>query len=321
MNDYAWGTGRRINAASNHLRRLYGTRIQKLTIDAGFTCPNRDGTKGTGGCAYCNNDAFNPSYCSPEKSVTQQIGEGIEFHGKRYRRAKKYVAYFQAYSNTYNDLPELKKLYGEALKNKEVVGLIIGTRPDCIAREKLEYLAGLAEKYYIVVEYGIESVYDRTLERINRGHTYRDSVEAVKLTAQYGIHSGAHFIFGLPGESREEMLTSVSEVSRLPLYSIKLHQLQILKGSRFASEYVENASAFQLFDLEEYVDFITEYLSRLNPEFLIDRLAAETQPRYCLSYNWDLRYDRVLKLIEKRMEEKDYWQGKFFTGTETNYGK
>lgn len=312
MTTYSWGTDRRINAASNHLRKLFGTRIQKLTIDAGFTCPNRDGTKGTGGCAFCNNDAFNPSYCCPEKTIIQQINEGIEFHETRYKSASRYLAYFQAYSNTYGSLEQLKLLYDQALQHTKVVGLIIGTRPDCVDEDILAYLAELARKYYVVIEYGIESVYDTTLQLVNRGHTYHDSKRALELSKSYGLRCGAHLMFGLPGETREQMLRAVQLISELPLYSVKLHQLQIVRGTRFARDYQKDPSIFSLFSLEEYVEFIVEYISRLNPEFILERVAAETQPRNCISGRWGLRYDQVLNKIEQRMKELDYWQGKFY---------
>lgn len=312
MTKYPWGSDRRIHAASGYLKSKFGTRLQKVTIDAGFTCPNRDGFRSTGGCAFCNNDAFNPSYCKPEKSIAQQIAQGMKFHEKRYKRATKFVAYFQAFSNTYAPLPVLKERYGEALQQEGITGLIIGTRPDCIDDEKLEYLARLAEDYYIVIEYGIESIYNKTLERINRGHSWEEAVRAVELTKQYGIRCGAHFIFGLPGESRKEMQDSVDLVSALPLNSIKFHQLQIVKGTRFEKEYLEDPTHFELFSLEEYIEFIVEYLSHLNPEFVIERLAGETQPSICVSDRWGLRYDQVLQRIEKRMEELDTWQGKLY---------
>jgi radical SAM protein (TIGR01212 family) len=309
---YSWGTKRRINASTNYLRNRFGTRIQKVAIDAGFTCPNRDGTKSTGGCAYCSNDAFNPSYCNPEKSISRQIMEGIEFHEKRYRSASKYLAYFQAYSNTYATLGHLKKLYGEALNHDQIAGLIIGTRPDCVDEPLLEYMAELASKYYIVIEYGIESVYNKSLERINRGHTYEDAVKALALTRQYGINSGAHFIFGLPGETRDEMMASADVISKLPLHSIKFHQLQIIKGTRFEKDYLEDNNHFQLFSLDEYVNFMANYLPNLNADFKIERLANETQPWFNVMETWKIRYDRVLQLIEKKMEELNVWQGKFY---------
>jgi uncharacterized protein len=180
---YPWGHHRRFNAYANYFRSMYGARVQKVSVDAGFTCPNRDGSRGHGGCSFCLNDAFNPSYCMPEKSVTVQIAEGIEFHRKRYSEASSYLAYFQAYSNTYAPIDTLKRLYEEALSHPGIIGLVIGTRPDCVNDEKLGYIAELSHKYYISVEYGIESCYDKTLARINRGHTFIEAVEAVRKTA------------------------------------------------------------------------------------------------------------------------------------------
>jgi uncharacterized protein len=320
--EYSWGTKRRINAASNYLKNEFGYRIQKLTIDAGFTCPNRDGTKGTGGCFYCNNDAFNPSYCTPEKSIHRQIDEGIEFHASRYRKAVKYMVYFQAFSNTYASIDYLKRIYDQALLNEHVVGLIIGTRPDCIDEPKLEYLARLSEKYYVVIEYGLESIYEKTLQAINRCHSFEDSVKALELTKSYGVKSGAHFIFGLPGESRREMLDSVDTISDLPLHSVKFHQLQIVKSTHFATEYERTPEKFNLFSLDDYIQFVCDFLSRLNPAFIIERLAAETQPWNNMSEMWGgLRYDQVLKRIEEKMEEKDTWQGKNFKRCGVLYGK
>lgn len=309
--NYSWGTKRRINFSSNYLKNRFGTRIQKVAIDAGFTCPNRDGSISTGGCAYCSNDAFNPSYCKPEKSVQQQILEGIEFHEKRYRSASKYLAYFQAYSNTYASVEKLRTLYEEALQHPQMAGLIIGTRPDCVDDEILGYISELAQKYYIVIEYGIESVYNKTLERINRGHSFEDAVKALQLTQKYGINSGAHFIFGLPGETMEEMIDSSRIISGLPLHSIKFHQLQIIKNTTFEAEYYKDKNQFKLFSLEEYVDFMANYLPLINPDFIIERLANETQPWFNVEETWKLRYDRVLQLIEKRMDDLGVWQGKY----------
>lgn len=288
-------------------------RIQKVAIDAGFTCPNRDGTLGKGGCAYCNNDAFNPSYCTTDKSVAQQLNEGIQFHEKRYKNAGKYFAYFQAYSNTYSSLDQMKKLYGEALNHPDVIGIIIGTRPDCIDERKLEYFARLSESYYVVVEYGIESIYNKTLDYINRGHSFEKSIGALELTAGYNVKCGAHFIFGLPGESRDEMLSSGKIISELPIHTIKFHQLQIVRDTRFANEYFSNPEKFRLFSLEEYIEFISEFLSALNPNFVVERVAGETQPRNNLGLSWGLRYDQVLKKIENYMKTEDLWQGKYYS--------
>lgn len=313
---YPWGHRRRYNSYSEYFRRQFGTRVQKVTLDAGFTCPNRDGTKGIGGCTYCNNDAFNPSYCQPHKSITQQITEGVEFHQVRYRRSKNYLAYFQAYSNTYGSLHTLKSLYGEALAFPGVIGLVIGTRPDCIDEQKLEYFARLAETHYVIIEYGIESCYNRTLELINRGHTFEETAEAIQKTASYGIHTGAHLIFGLQGESEAEMLAEAAILSALPLDTIKFHQLQIIKNTRMAEDYAANPAQFNLFTLENYIDFIVRFTERLNPAFVIERFTGEAPPRFQAGPVWGgLRSDEVQVMIEKEMEKRDTWQGKRFEMT------
>lgn len=308
---YPWGHNRRFNAYSNYFLKEFGERVQKLSIDAGFTCPNRDGTVGTGGCTYCNNNAFNPSYCIPSKSISQQITEGIEFHKNRYRRANKYLAYFQPYSNTYAHLIKLISIYFEALKFPEIVGLVIGTRPDCIDDEKLDFLQKLSEKFYIIVEYGIESCYNKTLERVNRGHSFEQSIEAITKTAERGIKTGAHIIFGLPGETKQEMLDEADILSELPLNNIKFHQLQIIKDTEMAKEYSEKPENFNLFSLDEYIDFIITFLERLTPDIVIERFAGEVPPRFLSGPGWGLiRNDQILNLIEKKLAEKNTWQGR-----------
>ena len=302
---------RRFNSYSEYFKRLFGGRVQKVTLDAGFTCPNRDGTLSRGGCTYCNNDSFNPSYCHPSKSVKEQIKEGIEFHAKRYRRAKDFLAYFQAYSNTYKPLEELKKIYGQALENPNVKGLVIGTRSDCIDKEKLSYFAKIAKTHYVILEYGIESIYDQTLQNINRGHNFQNVVDAILLTKTYGLHVGGHMIFGLPGESRQMMMEEVEILNKLPLDTIKFHQLQIIKDTAMGKDYLRNPKNYPLFGLEEYLDFIVDFTEKLNPSFVIERFAGEVPPRFLVASGWDgLRYDQVLNKIEKRLEERDSWQGK-----------
>jgi uncharacterized protein len=310
---FPWGHERRFNAYSNYFRNLYGARVQKVSIDAGFTCPNRDGSKSTGGCTYCNNNAFNPSYCQPEKSVSSQIAEGIEFHKWRYNEAVSYLAYFQAYSNTYAPVETLKKLYEEALSHEGVIGLIIGTRPDCIDEEKLDYLQELSEKYYIAVEYGIESCYNKTLQRINRGHTFEEAVIALERTAAHGITTGAHFIFGLPGETRQEMLEQAEIISALPLTSVKFHQLQIIKGTSMEIEFMNNPGDFDLFSWEEYLEFFILFLERLNPAIVVERFTGEAPPRYLTGVGWGKkRTDQIVNLVEKRLEELNTWQGRLY---------
>jgi radical SAM protein (TIGR01212 family) len=310
---FPWGHERRFNAYSNYFRKMYGARVQKVSIDAGFTCPNRDGLKGSGGCTYCNNDAFNPSYCIPAKPVTQQIKEGIDFHRWRYSEAVFYLAYFQAYSNTYGPSDLLKRLYGEALSVPGVIGLIIGTRPDCIDDEKLDLLKSLSSRSYIAVEYGIESCYNKTLARINRGHTFEESVQAVKKTAQLGINTGAHFIFGLPGETREEMLAQASIISEMPLTTVKFHQLQIIKGTAMEKEFQSRPADFKLFSWDEYLGFFVNFLERLNPHIVVERFTGEAPPRFLTGEGWGKkRTDQIVNLIERRLEELDTWQGRLY---------
>lgn len=306
-------TGKRYNSYNEYFKRTFGQRVQKVSIDAGFTCPNRDGTTGLGGCTYCNNDAFNPSYCQPQKPVSQQIAEGIEFHKVRYRRALKYLAYFQTYSNTYSSINRLKELYEQALAYPEITGLVIGTRPDCIDDEKLAYLADIARHHYVIVEYGMESTNNETLKLINRGHTFEQTALAISKTASYGLKTGAHLIFGLPGESRQQMLEQAHIVSALPLTTIKFHQLQIVKDTVMAKQFLDNPSQFKLFSLDEYIDFIVAFIERLNPDIVIERFTGEVPPRFLVNKAWgQLRADQVALKIEQEMERLNTWQGKKF---------
>ncbi len=282
--------------------------MQKLTVDAGFTCPNRDGAVGVGGCTYCSNDAFNPSYCQSVKPITQQLREGVEFHANRYRRATKFLAYFQAYTNTYAPLDQLKKLYGEALSYPNIVGLVIGTRPDCISPEVLDYLAELSKQHYIIVEYGAESCYNPTLERINRGHTFEKTVWALEETKKRGIKTGAHFIFGLPNESVNAMLDEAGIISQLPLDTVKFHQLQIIKGTAMEREYALNPNEFVRFTVASYIDFFIDFIERFSPNIVVERFAGEVPPRF-LAVGL-IRNDQLLAMFEKRLEERNTWQGR-----------
>lgn len=310
---YPWKHARRFNSYSEYIKGQFGGRIQKVTVDAGFTCPNRDGTKGTGGCTYCDNRGFNPSYCDPNKPITQQIEEGIEFHAARYRRAKKFLVYFQPFSNTYAPLGVLKEKYGEALSIPDVAGLVIGTRPDCVDDEKLEYIATLTKKWYIQVEYGVETHNNETLKHINRGHDAKLAERIIRKTHEYGINTGAHYIFGLPGETPEEMFRTGEVISRLPLDSVKFHQLQIVKGTRMEQEFNENPAAFHSFTLEGYIDFIIRFIEKLNPAIVIERFTSEMPPRFLAETNMGLiRYDEVLRRIEAELKKRDSWQGKFY---------
>ena len=302
--------GKRYNTFAGHYHRKYGERLQKLVLDAGFTCPNRDGTVGTGGCTYCDNAAFHPGYSVPGKSLFQQIDEGIEFHRRRYPRVRHYLAYFQAYSNTYAPLDRLRSLYEEALSHPAVAGLVIGTRPDCIDEAKLDYLARLAQDKDVVVEYGIESCYDATLKRINRGHGFECARKAVRMTADRGIDVGAHFILGLPGETREMLLDQCATISGLPLTSVKFHQLQIVKGTRMENEFATAPEEFLRLGLDDYLDLVIDILERLRPDLYIERVAGEVPPRFVSETPWGLiRNDGILKLLDKRLEERNTYQG------------
>ena len=314
MNEvYPWGHSRRINAYPEYFRNLFGHRVQKLSIDAGFTCPNRDGSKGTGGCTFCVNDAFNPSYCQPHKSVTQQLLEGIEFHQVRYKKAGSYLAYFQAFSNTYASATVLESMYREALAVPGVIGLVIGTRPDCINNEILSLLSEIAKTHYVVVEFGVESVYDDTLQRVNRGHNFAVSQEAIRLTASYGLKVGAHFILGLPGDDRERIIDSVSLINTLCINTIKFHQLQIFKDTVMEKEYLADPTSVPLMAMDEYIDLVVDVVERLNPAFVIERVAGEVPPRFLAAGGWGLiRYSEVFRLFEKRLEERNTWQGRLY---------
>ena len=310
---YPWGDHRRYNAMSNRIKEKYGGRIQKVSINAGFTCPNRDGTKGIGGCVYCNNQSFIPSYCVEDEDISGQINKGIQFLDKRYKRSKFYAAYFQAYSNTYKPLEELKLLYGTALEHEKISGIVISTRPDCVDEDILDYLMTLSKDYYISIEYGIESCYNDTLRWINRGHTFSDSKKAIQITAKKGLHVTGHILFGLPGESRDQMLEEASILSKLPLNAVKLHHLQIIKNTPLAVMYLDHPEWFNLFNLDEYIDFIIQFLERLDPMIAVERLVSETPPAQRIDPGWgNKRADWVQKKIESVMEERDTWQGKQF---------
>lgn len=312
---HPWGDERPFNSYAGYFRRTFGERVQKVAVNAGFTCPNRDGLVGTGGCTFCNNGAFTPSYCQPSKSVTQQIEEGIEFHRNRYRTASRYLAYFQSFSNTYAPLDRLRELYDEALSHPEVAGIVVGTRPDCVDEEKLDYFASLARERgkYVTIEYGIESVNDRTLQAINRGHDFATARRAVEMTAERGLHVGAHFILGLPGESDEELISQTEIINSLPLTTVKFHQLQVFAGTAMAEQYDADPSQFRFWEVDEYIDLFIEILRRLRPDLVVERFASEAPPRYHYGRNWGLiRNETLLSMLEKRLNERGAYQGELY---------
>lgn len=302
----------RYNDFPTFLKRFFTGKVQKISINAGFTCPNRDGTVGYGGCTYCNNQTFNPEYCHTEKPVSVQLEEGKRFFAHKYPEMK-YLAYFQAYTNTYGELEMLKRKYEEALAVDDVVGLVIGTRPDCMPDTLLDYLEALARRTFVLVEYGIESTLDRTLHRINRGHTWQAAVDAVQRTAARGLPVGGHVILGLPGESREDMLGQAADISRLPLDTLKLHQLQLIRGTRMASEYEERPEDFHLFnDVDEYIALVVDYIQRLRPDLVLERFVSQSPKELLLAPDWGLKNYEFNHRLQKRMKEQDAWQGKLY---------
>ena len=280
------------------LQSELGCKVQKISVNAGMTCPNRDGALGTGGCTFCNNQTFNPAYCRTEKSVTQQLEEGKQFFARKYP-AMKYLAYFQAYTNTYAELDRLVSLYEEALRVPDVVGLVIGTRPDCMPDNLLDYLEELNRRTFLIVEYGVESANDETLLRINRGHTFRQSCEAIRRTAERGIRVGAHVILGFPWEPFDELMRQAEEIGRLPLTTLKLHQLQIIRGTQLAREYAEHPWAVPT--AEEYIDLVLNYISRLPYGLVMERFVSQSPPEMVIAPQWGLKNHEFANLLRNRM--------------------
>lgn len=298
------------------LKRYFPYKVQKISLNAGFTCPNRDGTKGQGGCTYCNNQTFNPEYCRTEKTIAVQLEEGKRFFAHKYPEMK-YLAYFQAYTNTYAELESLKRKYEEALCVDDIVGLVIGTRPDCMPEELLRYLETLNRHTFLLVEYGIETTCDETLKRINRGHTYAATVEAVQRTAAYGILTGGHVILGLPGEGHDDIVTQAGTLSELPLTTLKMHQLQLIRGTRMAHEYEQNPADFHLFeDVNEYIDLVIDYVEHLRPDIVLERFVSQSPRELLIAPDWGLKNYEITARVQKRMKEREAYQGKRYRITE-----
>jgi radical SAM protein (TIGR01212 family) len=302
---------KRYNDYATYLNSIFLTKIQKISINAGFTCPNRDGKIGYGGCTYCNNQTFNPDYCKPSKSITQQLDEGIHFFQKKYS-SMKYLAYFQAYTNTYDELGILKAKYEEALSHPLVEGIVIGTRPDCVTDDLLDYLVWLTSKHYILIEYGIESTSEQTLSLINRGHSYKKSVETITKTAEKGIPVGAHLIIGLPKEDKETILMHAKKISRLPLTSVKLHQLQLIKGTQMAQQFVEHPEWFHLYSVDEYIETIIDFIELLHPEFVIERFVSQSPKDLLVAPDWGLKNYEFTAKIQKALNQRNTYQGKLY---------
>ncbi len=285
---------------SHWIREQFPYRVQKISVDAGFSCPNRDGRLSTGGCTFCDNKTFNPTYCNRSKSITRQLEEGKAFFSRKYPDMR-YLAYFQAYSNTYGTLSELKAKYEEALSVDGVVGLVVGTRPDCITDETLAYLQQLNRQTFILVEYGVESANDATLRRVNRGHTFECSRQAIVKTHRLGILTCAHVILGLPGEDEREMLRQASLISELPIDILKLHQLQVIKGTPLAKEFAEHP--FPVFTASEYADIVIKYISRLRSDIVLERFVSQSPPEMVVAPKWGLKNHEFTDILNKRIGE------------------
>ena len=300
------------NEFGTYLRSIFGCKVQKITIDAGFTCPNRDGKVGRGGCTYCNNQTFNPAYCHRHLPVREQMIEGISFFAHKYPTMR-YLAYFQAYTNTYDSLDKLKERYEEALEVDGCVGIVIGTRPDCMPEELLDYLQELSPRTFVLVEYGIESTDDATLLRINRGHDYACAADAVKRTAARGIPVGAHIILGLPGEDRDALMHQASILSQLPITTLKLHQLQLIRGTRMAKEYEESPDDFSLFALDDYIETVIDYIERLRPDIVLERFASQSPKELLIAPDWGVKNHELVDKVKRRMRERSTYQGRLFS--------
>ena len=296
------------NDLTSFLRKHFKEKMQKISLNAGFSCPNRDGTLGYGGCTYCNNQTFNPDYCRTDKSVTQQLEEGKAFFARKYPNMK-YLAYFQAYTNTYAATAALREKYEEALAVEGVAGLVIGTRPDCMPDDLLDYLARLSRRTFVLVEYGIESTNDRTLQRIHRGHDYRTTREAVRRTAEAGILTGGHVILGLPGEEHDELMRQAEEIARLPLTTLKMHQLQLIRGTRMARDFEEHSSQFHLYTADEYIDLVIDYMERLRPDIVLERFVSQSPKELLIAPDWGLKNHEFTAKLKKQMTRRQTCQG------------
>lgn len=300
---------RRYHAWNEHVKARHGGRVQKVSVAAGFTCPNRDGLLGTGGCTFCNNAGFTPGYLDRRHPIAQQIDTGLAFLSRRYPGTRRYIAYFQAYSNTYGDFQRLRDCYEEALAHPQISGLAIGTRPDCLPDPVLDYLAHLARDHIIELEIGVESCNDAALARVNRGHGFAASADAIRRAAARGLEVTAHLILGLPGESRDSMLAGAGRLSALPLRALKLHQLQLVRGTALAREWQEDPNAVPLLDEDAYLELLADFVERLSPDILLQRLGSEVPPALKLAPHWNLRLSEIAPRLSAELTRRGTWQG------------
>ncbi len=308
---FDWGHTRRYNDFPTYFKAKFNGRVQKVSVDAGFTCPNRDGTKGVGGCVYCNNKTFKPTYCNLKDSITNQISKGVDFFSPKYPTMR-FLAYFQAFSNTYAPLENLQQLYEEALAHPKIIGLVIATRPDCLTAEILDYLENLSKEYYVMVEFGIESHLDTTLNLINRGHNFEEAIFALSETRKRGINNCAHFILGLPGENKSDFLNQARVISKLQVDNLKLHQLQIQKGTLLEKQYKTDPQRFDLLSLEEYIDLVVDYLELLNPRIIVERFVSQSPAEMLIAPKWGLKNFEFVAKVEKHLKKRNTWQGRLY---------
>lgn len=307
---------RRFLSWNDQQRAKHGGRVQKVSVDAGFTCPNRDGSKGIGGCTFCNNDGFTPSYLRDDKDISRQIETGLDFFSRRYPNTRYFVAYFQAYSNTYAPVDQLRKVYEAALTHPKIDGLVIGTRPDCVPDDVLDYLAELSRRKVIELELGIESCDDATLTRVNRGHDFAAAEDAIRRAATRGLQVAAHIMFDLPGESRESMLAGAAKLSALPLNSLKLHQLQVIKHTVLANQWRRDPGSLPIMSPQDYFERVVDFLERLSPDIAIQRIGSEVPPSLKLAPDWNMRLHELLPHVEALLLARDTWQGRLYRGQE-----
>jgi len=300
---------RRYNAWNDRIKSRFGGRVQKVSVEAGFTCPNRDGTRGEGGCTFCNTAGFTPGYLDRRDSITTQIDTGLGFLRRRYPETRHFIAYFQSYTNTYGEFDRLRASYEEALDHPDISGIAIGTRPDCLPDEVLAYLAELAQKHIVELEIGIESCNDGALRRVNRGHDFAASIEAIRRAAEHGLEVTGHLMFGLPGESRESMLESAHRLSALPLGALKLHQLTLVRGTTLAREWQRDPGIVSLLEAEEYVELLADFVERLSPHIALQRLGSEVPPKLKLAPHWNMRLSELAPRLSAELARRDSWQG------------
>lgn len=298
-------------AYRSYLKKQFGYPVQKISLNIGNTCPNRDGTKGYGGCTYCNVASFSPSYCHSTLDLTEQLETGMRYFSQK-KRSTKYLAYFQSYTNTYSDSNKLIDFFEMTRMHPKVVGIIVGTRPDCIADEVIRYLSDISKSLYVSVEIGIESTINDTLRRINRCHTYEDTVSAFNRLTGKGIQLGGHLIIGLPGESDSDIITHADKISKLPINTLKLHHLQVIKQTIMEHEFKISPETFEFRSFDEYVDLIGQFLTHLRADIALQRFISQAQKQLLIAPNWNgIKNYQAMSIIENKMREKNQIQGQF----------